>query len=231
MGADDTLNSINALISKFVGKNNWIFLLSVTVSCASGIYFHDILSDVWWLISVGVLCSTILVLNALTFIATKVFNFFRQIFVRRKYKRENIKKQEQNRLKEIQAYRTKIERMGDYYWPFVEFVDISYVEFACVILQLPMSNNNKYIRFLKHPEQNFGEEFECYKAIGSIVSRFEYYDDRRQHSIKFLQIRMQKHGCLIEIDEYFYLLLEHYSKTKKWERVYYESCDTAAALS
>ena|GEM_PF-5169573 len=29
-----------------------------------------------------------------------------------------------------------------------------------------------------------------------------------------------KHGCLIEINEYFCLLLENYIKTNKWKRVY-----------
>ena len=220
MSIEETTNAISSLISKFIGKNNWIFLFAVASASAAGIYYHNRSYDVWWLVSIFVFCSTMLILNALTYICDYIYKSVRFRIQKRKDLIAYQKQQEQRMYNSIQAEKKRIEELGEYLWPYVEYENIEYIDYACAILELPMSNKNKYIRFLRHPKENYGKEYEYYKAISQLVGVFQYHDNLRACTVRFLDISVQKHGCLIEINEYFYLLLENYIKTKKWERVY-----------
>lgn len=231
MSAEETFNSIGNLIAKFVGKNNWIFLISVAAACAIGIYVYHKFPDVWWLISIFVLCCSIVLLNAITYVITKITDAIRDKINERRKHRAWLLEQEYNQKERVNAEKREFDRIANIVWPLVEYEKLELVSRACVILELPMSNNDKCTRFLKHPKMLLGEEYDSYIAISEIVDNFQYYDNRMHRTYKLLDIYAHKRGCIITINSYFYLLLENYKKTNKWKHVEFESYASSGILS
>lgn len=215
MNLEDTANALSNLISKFIGKNNWIFLLAVAAACFAGIYYYDVYGNTWWLISILVLSLSIIILNILTYIVTKSYNSISNFFNHKSELRKSEKEKKKNlELAQIREAK-KQEELADNVWTLVEFTPKDTIQDALLILNLPLSNNNPYRRFLKAPTCGYGEEYDNYQHIYKAISHFSYHDNR----VRLLRQIHHNNGCFIEIDQYLFKLLDNYTKNGKWEKV------------
>lgn len=215
MDTEETFNTISNLISKFVGKNNWIFLISVAAASATGLYFHNKFPDTWWLISIFVLCCGIVSLNIITSVVTKISSAIIGIINKKKEQARNNKLQENKlRLEKHNIELRKAEKASEI-WTLVEYADIKMIDNATILLNLPVSDGNPLVRFLAAAKDTFSQEYDNCNKIHQAASHFNY----QNANVQLIRILHHNYGYFVGINEYFYTLLCHYAKTGKWEKI------------
>lgn len=219
MSFEDSVSVISNLISKFIGKNNWIFLVAITLACMAGLYAYSYTTykEVWWVVSIGSLCISILILNIITFLVTKlytcVYQFFHQKNESKKRKKEQLEKQELAKINN-EKINTKL---ASEIWALVEYATTDRIEDALIFLQLPLSDENPLKRYLAPAKDYWCEEYENYQKMYRASNYFSYNNNK----MKLLTIESQSGGYFIIINNYFYNLLHHYAETGNWEKLSY----------
>lgn len=215
----DVSSAIITFLSKFVEKDNWKFLVAITFACVAGIYcyFQPEYKEVWWLISIGVFCTSILALNFLTYITTKIYRTISEYGHKRNERKKDQKKQlVEKELAKINQEKQNAKIASDI-WTLVEYSPKEYIEVALTFLDLPLSDGNTLIRYMAPPKNQRCKEYEIYVKISRAESCFTYHNNR----VRLLEIDRSSGLFFVKINKYFYNLLSHYSKTGKWEKLKY----------
>lgn len=215
----DVSSAIITFLSKFVEKDNWKILAAITFACVAGIYcyFQPEYKEVWWLISIGVFCASILTLNFLTYITTKTYRtMYEYVHKRNKRKRDQKKQLVEKELAKINQEKQNAKIASDI-WTLVEYSPKEYIEVALTFLDLPLSDGNTLIRYMAPAKNQWCKEYEIYVKISRAESCFTYHNNR----VRLLEIDRSSGHFFVKINKYFYNLLSHYSKTGKWEKLKY----------
>lgn len=215
----DVASAIITFISKFVEKDNWKFFAAITFACIAGVYCHNSseYKEVWWLISIGVFCASILILNFLTYITTKTYKsiseYIRKRIERNKYQKKQLAEQELA----IINHKKQNAKLASDIWALVEYISKENIEDALIFFELPLSDGNTLVRYMAPARDQWCKEYEIYKKISRAEGCFSFNNNR----IRLLVIDRSSGHFFVKIDKYLYNLLDHYSKTGKWEKIGY----------
>lgn len=215
----DTASAIISIISKFVEKDNWKFFSAIAFACIAGVYcyFRPEYKEVWWLISIAVLCASIVLLNFLTYVTSKIYNSISEYFRKRATRNKEHKKQlVQQELNKRNFERQKAKLASDI-WTLVEYTPKENIEEALTFFELPLSDENTLIRYMAPARDQWCKEYEVYRKISHAEGCFTFNNGRT----RLLFIDSSSGHYFVKIDKYFYSLLSHYSKTGKWEKLKY----------
>lgn len=215
----DAASAIISFISKFVEKDNWKFFAAIAFACIAGAYcyYRPEYKEVWWLISIAVFCTSILVLNFLTYVTTKAYNSISEYFRKRTERNKSLKKQlAQQELDKINYEKQKAKLASDI-WTLVEYTPKENIEEALAFFELPLSDRNTLVRYMAPARDQWCKEYEIYKKISHAEGYFTFNNRRT----KLLAIDRSSGHYFVKIDKYLYNLLSHYSKTGRWEKLKY----------
>ena len=161
----DTASAIISIISKFVEKDNWKFFSAIAFACIAGVYcyFRPEYKEVWWLISIAVLCASIVLLNFLTYVTSKIYNSISEYFRKRATRNKEHKKQlVQQELNKRNFERQKAKLASDI-WTLVEYTPKENIEEALTFFELPLSDENTLIRYMAPARVQWCIEYEVYR--------------------------------------------------------------------
>lgn len=219
MNMGDASSAIITFLSKFIEKDNWKFLAAITFACVAGIYCYFLpeYKKVWWLISIGVFCASILVLNFLTYLTTKTYTSISE-YVRKRNERKKYQKKQlaEKQLAKINQEKQNAKLASDI-WALVEYLPKEYIEEALTFFDLPLSDGNALIRYMAPAKDLWCKEYEIYEKISRAERHFSFYNNR----MRLLEIDMSSGHYFVKINNYLYNLLSNYSKTGKWEKLKY----------
>lgn len=219
MSIENTASAIINFLSKFIDKDNWILLLSVIISCFAGAYSYirEEYKEIWWLISIGVLCASLLILKILSAFIVKSYTGSKRYFQKRKERNKLKKKQLADRESAKLYQERKCEKLASDIWSLVEYATKEKLEDALTFFDLPLSDGNPLIRYLAPSRDQWCKEYENYNKIFHATCHFSFHNNRT----RLLVIDQSSGNNFVKIDKYFYILLSHYSKTGKWEKLKY----------
>lgn len=215
----DPASAIITFISKFIEKDNWKFFAAIAFACFFGVYCYFLpdYKEVWWLISIGVFFTSILVLNFLTYIVTKTYRSISEFIRKRNEKNKYLKKQlAQKELDKINKENQNNKYASDI-WALVEYIAKEKINDALTFFDLPLSDGNTLVRYMAPVRDKWCKEYEIYDKISHAEGYFSFHNN----TIRLLFIDRSSGHYFVKIDKYLYNLLSHYSKTGKWEKLKY----------
>lgn len=103
-------------------------------------------------------------------------------------------------------------------WHYVAYFDKVKIDVAAVFLSFPIHDGNKYVRFIKRPNENDYKTFEAYCKLRNLI--WEYQFNRPYYNkLTLLDTTDINEGFYVKIEPYFYGLLDNYVKTDKWVKL------------
>lgn len=206
----DTVSVALEFLSKIVGNNHWIYLFSL---CAVS-WIGFILSKSFWFLLIAIFFSLILLLTLLTKIHIKIVNHIANV----KKKRHDLEQRKQDKLLQEQQNRERELKHASLIWQYVGHFKKEKIDGAAYFLTCPIHDDNKLLRFIEEPDRLNYKENEFYWQLYNSVNDYHFY---RPYSYDFhLLDRIDiAEGFYVEIDPYFYRLLENYIKNGKWEKI------------
>lgn len=206
----DTVDAIIDFLSRIVGNHHWIYLISFCLVCWYGFYRSN---SFWFLLS-SLFLSLILILSFLVIIyhiVAKQISKYRTKKYVKKQEHQNELLKEKQKIEQEQQHASLI-------WHYVGYFDKKKIEAATVFLTFQIHDGNKYVRFIKRPNDDDYKEknqyWELYRSIGN-------YQFNRPHYNKLSLLGKTDiyEGFYVRIEPYFYSLLENYLKNGKWEKL------------
>lgn len=206
----DTVDAIICFLSKIVGNQHWIYVISLCLVCWYGFY----LSNSFGFLLFSLFLSLILVIS---FLVTIYHIVSKQISKHRTKKR--VKEQEhQNELLQKKQKIEQAQQHASLIWRFVGYFDKVKIEAATIFLSFQIHDGNKYVRFIKRPNDNDYKAKDTYWKLYNIIREYQF--DRPYHNkLALLDKTDINEGFYVEFEPYFYSLLENYSKNSKWEKL------------
>ena len=206
----DTVLAIWEFLSKIVGDQHWIYVISLCMVSWLGYY----LSNSFWFLLFAVFFSLILILTISTAIYFRIANRISNI----KNKKRIIAKQYQDKLLQEKQTHEEEQKHASLIWHYVGHFKKDKIETAAIFLMFPIHDNNKYIRFIEKPDSRDWKRNDDYWKLYNVVPRFHFQRQYYQELCLLNRLDIEE-GFYVEIEPYFYSLLENYKKNNKWEKL------------
>ena len=135
--------------------------------------------------------------------------------------RKKIHVKEQEHQNEILKEKQKIEQEQQHsslIWHYVGYFDKVKIEAATVFLTFQIHDGNKYVRFIKRPNDNDYKATDAYWKLYNIVEEYQF-NRPYYNKLALLDKTVINEGFYVEIESYFYSLLDNYLKNGKWEKL------------
>ncbi len=206
----DTVDAIIGFLSKIVGNQHWIYLVSLCLVCWYGFY----ISNSFWFLLSSLFLSLILVIS---FLVT-IYNIVAKQISNYRTKKRVKEQKHQNELLQKKQKSEQEQQHASLIWHYVGYFDKVKIEAATVFLTFPIHDGNKYIRFIKRPNDNDYKGKDAYWKLYNIIGKYQF--NRPYYNKLFLLDKTDIYeGFYVEIEPYFYSLLENYLKNDNWEKL------------
>lgn len=210
--SEDTTNAFVAFFSKIAGdKDYWIFWAAISVAAWVGFILT---SDIWFLL-VGITTAIVIILT----IITKLYRLYKN---NRRIKQIAIQQAKEDRIKAEQARlneQSQIENRKKLIWKYIANISVQDRFLASCILNYPMHDGNKLIRFIKNTKYPNDDEGKLFHAIWSTVDHFRFVCKNGINRLYLIDREQIREGYFVTIDSYLYDILEHYKNTDRWEKL------------
>lgn len=208
---EDTINPIINFFHKLLGTNLWILPVSVAVS--SWILYY-IYPNIWWHLYIAMICSSIAFLHLCSISFVGIKKAIKRHKCKKAEERMAMKKSEQER---VENERRKREHANTI-WKYVAHLDKDLISATCCFLQLDIHDEDKHIRFVKIPNEDFSDKVKLYRLYFRIIEELTFKCGYNS-SIKMIDYERVNDVMYFQIEPYFYTLLENYESTKKWNKL------------
>ncbi len=208
---EETLSPIIKFFHKLLGNNLWI--LPVAVAIASWCIFY-LYQDNWIILYIAIICSLIVVLHIFSCIFIWIRNAFRS-------HRSNVEARETaaKRAKQAQADNERRSREhADAIWKLVGHLDTDLIWAATLFLSLDIHDDDKLIRFVKIPIDNFSEDGKRYRLYFEIIHKLTFSNEYGS-SFKLINDERVNDIMYFHIEPYFFSLIESFQTTQNWTKV------------
>ncbi len=211
---EDTINPIVNFIHKLLGNNLWILPVSIAIASWIIWYFYPEKHGEWWLLYVAIICSLIAMLHICSVVFIWIKNTYNDRKKNKAAKNTEIKRCEQ----ELATREQKKREHASYIWKFVAHLDDDVIKAATLFLSLGIHDEDKCIRYVKIPSEEHYEERKHINIYFQIIQRLTFTNGYRS-SCKMITDERVNNIIYFYIEPYFLCLIEHYQKTKKWEKL------------
>lgn len=211
MSIEDAVNPIVDFINRLLGHHLWI--VPIAISATSWLVYR-IDESRWYLLYIAILFGIITVL----YVLSQLYSLIANCISEHKQK----KKAEEKKAKEAECARNNERRCREeratQIWKLVCHAKIDMVDAATHFLGLEVFDENKYVRYLAFPK---GGDYQGSKLFDAFCQVAEYFEYPVPYSSPFSLIQLErcKEGVYFYFNEYFYSLLENYSRTKEWKKL------------
>lgn len=206
----DTIDAIIGFLSKIVGNQHWIYLVSLCLVCWYGFY----LSNSFWFLLSSIFLSLIIVISFLV----SIYHIITKHISKHRTKKRVKEQKYQNELLQEKQKKEQAQKHASLVWHYVGYFDKEKIEAATVFLTFKIHDGNKYVRFIKRPPETDYKANELYWKLYNIIHMYQF---NRPHynRLALLDKTDINEGFYVEIEPYFYSLLENYLENGKWEKL------------
>lgn len=197
-------------LSKIVGNNHWIYLFSFCVVAWIGF----VLSNSFWFLLIAIFFSLIILLTMIMACYIKITKRIATV----KKKKRDLEQQKQANLWQEQQHRERELKHASLIWQYVGHFKKDKIEKASYFLTCPIHDNNKFMRFVEKPDRDDYKGNELYWHLYNSIQSYRFH--RKYYQELSLLNKMDiPEGFYVEIEPYFYSLLENYLKTGEWVKL------------
>ncbi len=202
--------TILEFISKFITENDrWILWMSISIGLWIGyIFFHN-----EWVLITAIIATSFVILS---FVRT-VYSYIKTSISKYRAKRHIKKKILLDEQTEKENEHKRRKEREDIVWKLVAYANHSQIVHLSKILDCDVFDEGKHIYFLPFYSENY-DKSHSFSEIRGAVGYFHSICNNGTRSGLLKEERLRD-GAYITIEPYFYQLLKHYTKTKKWEKL------------
>lgn len=210
---EDSISPIINFLHKLLGSNLWILPISFAIGSWS-LFLHR--PDIWWLLYIAIICTIIFVLHIFSIIYIKIKNAFKKKQDKLFAKEYAIKKELQEKAEAEQRKQKHANKI----WKCVAHLDNDLISASMLFLQLNIHDDDKYLRYVKIPENSYGDEYKLFQCYIKIIESFTFYFESG-YRIKLIEEEKINDIMYFKIDRYFYNLLYSFKETGVWRKIEY----------